>query len=122
MDLQSVGKKVDLHRRPLCINAVIPVDDCIQNSFADSLDRIFRPVIPCASHRINDRANLHIPAAEGHSILHHGINGAFNTLIIGKPGRICVRITDLCSRNDDRSNAELRKIPLRVKAEIHDSS
>ena len=122
MDLQPVGKKVDLHRRSLCIDAIISVNDRIQNGLADGIDRIFRPILPCAGDRINDRADLHIPAAEGNGILHHRVNGAFDALIVGKAGRIGIRIADLRSRNNNCGNAKLREIALRIETEIHDGS
>ena len=122
MDLQPVGKKVDLHRRSLCIDAIISVNDRIQNGLADGIDRIFRPILPRACDRINDRADLHIPAAEGDGILHHPVNGAFDALVVGKAGRIGIRIADLHSRNSDRGNTELWEITLRIETEIHDGS
>ena len=122
VDLQPIGKKVDLHRRSLCVNAVISVNDRVQNGLADGIDRIFRPILPCAGDRVNDRANLHIPAAECNGILHHRVNGALDALVVCKAGRIGIRITDLCSRNNDRGNAQLREIALRIEAEIHNGS
>ena len=122
MDLQPVGKKIDLHRRSLCIDAIISVNDRIQNGLADGIDRIFRPILPRACDRINDRADFHIPAAEGDGILHHPVNGAFDALVVGKAGRISIRIADLRSRNNNCGNAKLGEITLRIEAEIHDGS
>ena len=118
MDLKPVGKKADLHRRAFRIDAVIPVDQRIQDRLANGLHRILRTVTSGAGVGIDNRAELHVPATEAYCLLHHRINGALNALIVNKPGRICISITNLRSRYYYCGDAQLRKIALRVEAEV----
>ena len=88
------------------MDAVVPVDQGIQDNFADRHHRIFCPVSPFAIF-INDRGIADIPSDKCHRSFQHLSQGPFDPLIIDKALSIYAQFPDLCSRHDHRGYTEL---------------
>ena len=83
-NFQPVGIHRQPDRHPFRVDAVIPMDQRVQNGFAHSVQRIFRPVDAPPGRWINTRRDLHVVAHNPDGLFQHFRQSAFQPLAVDK--------------------------------------
>ena len=83
--LQSVLIHDEAYRHVQVIDAVVPVYQRIQNSFPNSPDWVFCPLLSRTGSLIRESFDTHVAHNKGHAPLEHLRQGAFDAAAIEKP-------------------------------------
>ena len=101
------------------MEAVVAVDQRVEDGFADRDERVFWDVAPVSCLRVDDGPHLHVAAAESESFFRHGGQRPFDPFIVDETGAPGVDVADARTGNDHSGDRQLREESLRIQAERH---
>ena len=114
--LQSVLIHDEAYRHVQVIDAVVPVYQRIQNSFPNSPDWVFCPLLSRTGSLIRESFDTHVAHNKGHGPLEHLRQGAFDAAAIEKPDIAWPKNTHFPPWNNNGSETKSGKEALGIEA------